>query len=131
MAEIINALTDGVTFKAPAHMSGPSVHKFKKQVMDSFESDPKSVVIDFGDVDYIDVHGLVLLREALTSVTEARLAVLDAQQQRAEAAARIESMTNPRWAVPQSLRPDERELDAIEITDDPQTQNDSADADSE
>jgi anti-anti-sigma regulatory factor len=63
MAEIINALTDGVTFKAPAHMSGPSVHKFKKQVMASFESEPKSVVIDFGDVDFIDVHGLVLLRD--------------------------------------------------------------------
>ncbi len=63
MAEIINALTDGVAFKAPAHMSGPNVYRFKKQVMASFASEPKSVVIDFGDVDFIDVHGVVLLSD--------------------------------------------------------------------
>ena len=63
MAEIINALTDGVAFKAPAHMSGPNVHRFKQQVMDSLVEQPKSVVLDFGDVDFIDMHGLVLLRD--------------------------------------------------------------------
>ena len=63
MAEIINALTDGVAFKAPAHMSGPTVHRFKQQVMESFADDPKSVVIDFGEVEFLDMHGLVLLRD--------------------------------------------------------------------
>ncbi len=63
MAEIINALTDGVAFKAPAHMSGPNVHKFKSQVMASLTEDPKSIVIDFGEVAFIDMHGLVLLRD--------------------------------------------------------------------
>ncbi len=63
MAEIINALTDGVAFKAPAHMSGPNVHRFRKQVMAGLASEPKSVVIDFGEVDFIDMHGLVLLRD--------------------------------------------------------------------
>lgn len=56
---------------------------------------------ELGEVDAL------LLREALASVTEARLAVLDAQQSRAQAAARIESMTNPRWALPQTVRPEE------------------------
>ena len=63
MAEIINALTDGVAFKAPAHMSGPNVHRFKQQVIDSLTGEPKSVVIDFGEVEFLDLHGLVLLRD--------------------------------------------------------------------
>jgi anti-anti-sigma regulatory factor len=63
MAEIINALTDGVAFKAPAHMSGPTVHRFKQQVMESLAGDPKSVVVDFGEVQFLDMHGLVLLRD--------------------------------------------------------------------
>jgi len=40
MAEMINALTDGVAFKAPAHMSGPTVHRFKQQVMERLADDP-------------------------------------------------------------------------------------------
>ena len=63
MAEVINALTDGVTFKAPRTMSGPNVHRLKQEVMDAFNDNPKAIVIDFGDVDYIDVHGLVLFRD--------------------------------------------------------------------
>lgn len=63
MAEIINALTDGVTFKAPRTMSGPNVHCLKQEVMASFEQKPKAIVIDFNQVDYIDVHGLVLFQD--------------------------------------------------------------------
>jgi anti-anti-sigma factor len=63
MAEIINSLTDGVTFKAPKTMNGPNVHRLKQKVMDSFEQNPKAIVIDFDKVDYIDVHGLVLFQD--------------------------------------------------------------------
>jgi|GEM_PF-2924684 anti-anti-sigma regulatory factor len=63
MAEIIDALTDGVTFKAPSAMSGPNIHRLKQEVMASFEQKPKAIVIDFDKVDYIDVHGLVLFQD--------------------------------------------------------------------
>lgn len=56
---------------------------------------------ELGEVD------VLLLREALASVAEARLAVIDAQQARAKAAIEIESITNPRWAVPHPPRPAE------------------------
>jgi len=63
MAEIIDALTDGVTFKAPSAMSGPNVHRLKQEVMASFENKPKAIVIDFEKVEYIDLHGLVLFQD--------------------------------------------------------------------
>lgn len=56
---------------------------------------------ELGEVD------VLLLREALSSVTEARLAVIDAVEQRASAAARLQSLTNPRWALRPTPRPDE------------------------
>lgn len=56
---------------------------------------------ELGEVD------VLLLREALSSVTEARLAVIDAVEQRASAAARLQSLTNPRWALRSTPRPDE------------------------
>lgn len=63
MAEVINALTDGVTFKAPQTMSGPKVHGLKLDVMASFQNGPKAIIIDFGEVEYIDLHGLVLFKD--------------------------------------------------------------------
>ncbi|XAM01078.1 TolC family protein [Phycisphaeraceae bacterium D3-23] len=56
---------------------------------------------ELGEVD------VLLLREALAGVVEAELAAVDAMQARAEAAARIESIANPRWAVPQPVHPEE------------------------
>ena len=63
MAEIIDSLTDGVAFKAPATMSGPNVYQLKEQVMASFDEEPKSIVIDFSAVEYIDLHGVVLFND--------------------------------------------------------------------
>jgi len=74
---------------------------------------------ELGEVD------VLLLREALSGVAEAELAVFDALQASAEAAARLESMANPRWAVPQSVRPGETE------TEETGTQDAAADAASE
>ncbi|OGG04674.1 MAG: hypothetical protein A3F83_12165 [Candidatus Glassbacteria bacterium RIFCSPLOWO2_12_FULL_58_11] len=63
MADVINSLTDGVTFKAPAQMCGPKVHRLKMDIMASFKDEPKAIVIDFDEVDYIDLHGLVLFKD--------------------------------------------------------------------
>ena len=63
MAEIIESLTDGVTFKVPAHMSGPNVFRFKQNVQEALEQNPRSVVMDFDGVDFIDLHGLVIFRD--------------------------------------------------------------------
>ena len=54
---------------------------------------------ELGEVD------VLLLREALAGLTDARLTVIDAVEARALAAARLQSMTNPRWAARPTARP--------------------------
>ncbi|MFH1068088.1 MAG: STAS domain-containing protein [Candidatus Glassbacteria bacterium] len=63
MADIIESLTDGVTFKAPAHMSGPNVYRFKQKIMEALKEKPRAIVLDFDGVDFIDLHGLVIFRD--------------------------------------------------------------------
>lgn len=63
MAEIIESLTDGVAFEAPEQMSGPNVYRLKEQVMASFGENPKSIVFNFSEVEYIDLHGVVIFND--------------------------------------------------------------------
>ncbi len=64
MAEtLIAPQRESITFKAPRQMNGPAVHRFKREVIDSFGEEPRLVLIDLGEVEFIDVHGLVLFRD--------------------------------------------------------------------
>ena len=63
MVKLVAPLKDRVVFKAPRNMSGPNVHRLKMEVLEAFKEEPKAVVIDFSDVDYIDFHGLVLFKD--------------------------------------------------------------------
>ncbi len=63
MLELVTPLRERVTVKAPQQMSGPNVYRLSRQVQDAFAADQEGVVIDFDGVDYIDLHGLVLLKD--------------------------------------------------------------------
>ena len=56
-------LKDGQMIKAPEIMSGPHVHLLKKQIMQSLDNKEEVIYIDFSDVAYIDLHGLVLFKD--------------------------------------------------------------------
>jgi len=63
LAEILAALKEELTFKAPAEMSGPNVHRLKNKVVESFKEEPKAIIIDLGKVEFIDLHGLILFKD--------------------------------------------------------------------
>ena len=63
MAEKLDSIQGQLTFKAPQLMSGPNVHRLKKEILKSLESDGDEIVIDFSEVAYIDLHGLVLFKD--------------------------------------------------------------------
>ncbi|MEA1996080.1 MAG: STAS domain-containing protein, partial [Gemmatimonadota bacterium] len=61
--EMLTLPVERVTFKAPETMSGPNVHRLKMDVMESFNDEPQEIIIDFTDVDYVDMHGLIILKD--------------------------------------------------------------------
>ena len=63
MLELVTPLRERVTVKAPQQMSGPNVYRLSCEVQEAFAADQEGVVIDFEGVDYIDLHGLVLLKD--------------------------------------------------------------------
>lgn len=63
MLELLSMPVERVTFKAPRQMSGPNVYRLCRDVQGSCGTEQQRVVIDFSEVDYIDLHGLVLLRD--------------------------------------------------------------------
>ena len=63
MAEMLESLKNRLTYKAPQLMSGPNVHRMKKEILESLGNEVDEIVIDFSEVAYIDLHGLVLFKD--------------------------------------------------------------------
>jgi len=63
MAEMLESLKNRLTYKAPQLMSGPNVHRMKKEILESLDNEVEEIVIDFSEVAYIDLHGLVLFKD--------------------------------------------------------------------
>ncbi|MFC1537625.1 STAS domain-containing protein [Gemmatimonadota bacterium] len=63
MTKVLDAMKDRLVFKAPQLMSGPKVHLLKQEILKSLDSEDTELLIDFSDVAYIDLHGLVLFRD--------------------------------------------------------------------
>lgn len=63
MAKVLDSLKTQLKFKAPRLMSGPNVHRLKQEILGALDNDTEGVVIDFSEVAYIDLHGLVLFRD--------------------------------------------------------------------
>ncbi|MEA2064467.1 MAG: STAS domain-containing protein [Gemmatimonadota bacterium] len=63
MAETLAEIKERITAQAPQIMSGPNVHKLKMKILEVLKTDTQEIIIDFSDVAYIDLHGLVLFRD--------------------------------------------------------------------
>ena len=63
MKKIPDSTKGRMSFKAPQVMSGPNVHRLKTEVLEFLGKDVEEIVIDFSEVGYIDLHGLVLFRD--------------------------------------------------------------------
>jgi anti-anti-sigma regulatory factor len=69
MIELLSPVAERVTFSAPQQMSGPNVYRLQQEILGFLGEGQKEVVIEFGEVEYIDLHGLVILRDLCEMLT--------------------------------------------------------------